>query len=132
MVTGATSYNVYRETSPISSEVGLTPIATPASASWTDFVSANGTYWYAVVASNSSCDSPVSNSVNVTAAIPPAANPPGSGNSNGNPNNNPNSQNATNPALVYIILVAIIGAAAVVAAIIVIKRRHRPRMRVPL
>jgi len=69
---GAASYKVYRATSNITTVSGLTPIAT-CNVNWAqDLVTTNGTYWYAVVATNASGDSLPSNCVNVTVGIPPA------------------------------------------------------------
>jgi hypothetical protein len=73
-VYGATYYKVYRALSNISTVSGLTPIYAGTTNWTTDTLNANGTYWYAVVASNSSGDSVPSNSVNVSVQIPPAGN----------------------------------------------------------
>jgi len=72
-VAGATSYKVYRNTTQITSTVGQTVIGTTnmnAAANYTDTsMSASGTYWYAVVASNASGDSALSNSVSVSVVL---------------------------------------------------------------
>ena len=70
-VTGAASYKVYRNSSAITDVTGLTPIATPSVNYTTDSLAASGTYWYAVVATNASGDSVVSNSQSVVVAISP-------------------------------------------------------------
>jgi len=48
----ATTYFVYRETDPITSAVGLTPIATTSALNYQDIVTSDDTYYYAVVGGN--------------------------------------------------------------------------------
>jgi hypothetical protein len=83
-VAGATSYSVYRSTSPISSVSGLTAIAMGVTGTtYTDTLSANGTYYYVVVAVNSAGSSAISNCVSCTVAIPPSGSNSGAGNTPG-------------------------------------------------
>ena len=71
---GASWYFVYRETQPIKWVVGLVPIARIVTGrSFADKVTANGTWFYAVVAGNAYYNSTVSNCVAVVVAIPPAS-----------------------------------------------------------
>ncbi|HUX98240.1 MAG TPA: hypothetical protein VMV49_01685 [Candidatus Deferrimicrobium sp.] len=69
----ATFYYVYRNTSFISSVAGLTPLTTSNTNTYQDIILLNGTYFYAVLGSNSTWNSTLSNCVNVTVTIPPAA-----------------------------------------------------------
>ncbi len=64
IVSGASSYKVYRNTSKILSIGSLTPIGTPTSNKYMDNDTSRivGIYWYAVVATNGSGDSGLSNS----------------------------------------------------------------------
>ncbi len=68
-VTGATKYYIYRDTVPINDVSGLTPIATENDSDYTDFVSTNGIYHYAIVATNNEENSSISNCENVTVNI---------------------------------------------------------------
>ncbi len=63
-VNGATSYKVYRNATEILDVSGWTPVGTPTTTKYVDnsIVDA-GTYWYAVVATNTSGDSGLSNSL---------------------------------------------------------------------
>ncbi|MHA1733196.1 MAG: hypothetical protein ACTSU5_14710 [Promethearchaeota archaeon] len=70
-VAGANTYNVYRDTSPVTSPIGLTPINTTTSSECVDKVTTNGTYYYAVLAINGSGTSELSASQAVQVAIPP-------------------------------------------------------------
>lgn len=77
---GATSYTVYRATTAITGVNNLTPIASNLiDTTYTDVVGVNGTYYYVVVAHNQAGDSPISNCVGVTVAIPPPVLPPTGG-----------------------------------------------------
>jgi len=67
----ASLYYVYRETSPITTVDGLTPIANRSYSSYYDQISENGTYYYAIVANNGIINSSVSNCENVTCSISP-------------------------------------------------------------
>ncbi len=68
-VTNAIIYYVYRNTSFITSVVGLTPIDTVTTSNYTGRISINGTYYYAIVAGNALGNSSISNCENVTVAI---------------------------------------------------------------
>ncbi len=54
-------YYVYRDTAYITSTIGLSPIAVVAETSYTDVVTQNGTFYYAIVAGNEIGNSSVSN-----------------------------------------------------------------------
>lgn len=58
---GAVSYQIYRDISYISTVYGLTPIATVSSISYIDDITATGTYFYTVLASNDYGRSSLSN-----------------------------------------------------------------------
>lgn len=72
---GATSYQVYRSSSPITSTAGATLVATLSTTSFVDVVVANGTWYYAIVARNTAGSSPLSNQQQVTVTIPAAGTP---------------------------------------------------------
>jgi parallel beta-helix repeat protein len=74
-VTGATSYNVYRSSSNITSVGSLTPITTTTNITYQNKELGNGTYYYVVTAVNASGESTISNCVCVTVSIPPITNP---------------------------------------------------------
>ncbi len=67
----ATLYYIYRETSPITTIDGLTPIANSTYSGYYDQISENGTYYYVIVANNGAVNSSVSNCENVTCSIIP-------------------------------------------------------------
>jgi surface protein len=70
-VEGATSYRIYRSTSPITDVDGLTAIVTGLFVTtYIDTVLTNGTYYYVVVASNNELDFPLSNCESVVVDIP--------------------------------------------------------------
>jgi len=72
-VSGANSYNIYRDTKNITSVSGLIPIATGISGtSYTDNVYTNGTFYYVVVAVNGGGTSPLSNCSSVVVSLPPS------------------------------------------------------------
>jgi hypothetical protein len=73
-VDGATSYYVYRETTTITSTSGLIPIAHPTISTYQDLGLLNGTYHYAIVATNASGNSSLSNIRTITVALPPPPN----------------------------------------------------------
>lgn len=78
-VPGATNYAIYRHGSPITpaNVGGLTPVhQTTGATTVQDAISTNGTYYYAVVATNASGTSDPSTSQAVTVAIPPPPPPP--------------------------------------------------------
>jgi hypothetical protein len=56
-VTGALWYNIYRSTSPITSVSGLTRLTNVTALTYTDTLSTHGTYYYAVIAVNSTTQS---------------------------------------------------------------------------
>jgi hypothetical protein len=63
---------------------GLTAIATGVTdTTYKDTLSANGTYYYVVVAVNSAGSSTISNCVSCTVAIPPSGSSSGTGNTPG-------------------------------------------------
>jgi len=69
-VNNATSYTAYRDNSSISTISGsVQSIGTVAGLNYTDTLSASGTYYYAVVASNAGGDSGVSNCISITVTI---------------------------------------------------------------
>ncbi|MHA1652226.1 MAG: right-handed parallel beta-helix repeat-containing protein [Candidatus Helarchaeota archaeon] len=69
-VGNADRYYIYRETSYIDTVEGLTPIAVVTGSSYTDTLTANGIYYYIVVASDGWVNSTISNCENVTVLIP--------------------------------------------------------------
>ncbi len=69
-VTWATSYYVYRDTSPITSIIGLSPIQNVTNTIWNDTISINGQYYYAVVAGNATHNSSLSNCESVLVQLP--------------------------------------------------------------
>jgi hypothetical protein len=71
-VNGATRYYLYRDSTTITTTAGLTPIANITTNTYQDFGLVNGTYHYAVIASNTSGNSTISNIRTVTVAIPPS------------------------------------------------------------
>ncbi|NVM55016.1 MAG: hypothetical protein HWN66_15025, partial [Candidatus Helarchaeota archaeon] len=72
-VVGATTYYVFRDTSNITSVVGLTPIASVSESNYTDTLVTNGIYYYVIVAGDAWANGSISNCENVTVAIPPSA-----------------------------------------------------------
>jgi hypothetical protein len=70
-IPNATTYLIYRSTSFITNLTGLTPVGTPTSPTYTDNIAAFGlgTYYYAVVASNASSNSSMSNCQGVVTLI---------------------------------------------------------------
>lgn len=73
-VAGALRYEVYRDTSLITSINGMTPIATIyGDSNYTDSILNSGTYYYVVIAENGTGQSPISNCENVTVILPPNA-----------------------------------------------------------
>ncbi|MHA1871036.1 MAG: hypothetical protein ACTSXF_08805, partial [Promethearchaeota archaeon] len=71
-VDGATGYYIFRNNAPINDTnvASLTPINNTSSTNYTDTVSAIGTYYYAIMAYNSSGNSSVSNNVSVSVVTP--------------------------------------------------------------
>jgi len=66
----ATSYLIYRNTSFISSVNSLTPIDTSTESNYIDSVPANDIYYYAIIATDGSIVSSISNCENVTVSMP--------------------------------------------------------------
>lgn len=66
---GALQYYVYRDTSTISSVSGLTPISQITSSAYTETLSLDGTYYYAIVAENYLGNSSVSNSESIEVSL---------------------------------------------------------------
>ena len=72
-VVGATSYYIYRSTSPITSVEGMIPIATVFESSFQDgFYKSSGMHFYVTVAATPVWNSSISNCVNVTVVRPAA------------------------------------------------------------
>jgi len=69
-VDGATSYNVYRDTSLITDISGMTPIATPTSSQYNDNGLNEGTYYYVITAENANEETPISNCESVLVDLP--------------------------------------------------------------
>ena len=69
-IIGATTYYVYRHTSSFSDVSGLTPIAEIGGTAYYDTLTANGTYYYRVIASDGTMNSSISNEVSVIVEIP--------------------------------------------------------------
>jgi hypothetical protein len=70
-ITGATKYYVYRHTSSFSNVIGLTPISEPVSSAYLDTITANGTYYYRIIATNGTHNTSLSNEKSVVVQIPP-------------------------------------------------------------
>lgn len=68
-VDDAGAYYVFRNASLINSTAGLVPIAIVLTSEYQEVLTANGTYYYAVMASNNGGNSSLSNNVNVTLTI---------------------------------------------------------------
>jgi surface protein len=69
-VEGATTYRIYRSTSPITDVSGLTAIITGLTdTTYQDTVLSNNTYYYVVIATNAGGDSPISNCESVVVAL---------------------------------------------------------------
>ncbi|HUX98003.1 MAG TPA: SBBP repeat-containing protein [Candidatus Deferrimicrobium sp.] len=66
----ATVYYIYRSMSKISGVYGLNPEASTNTTTYIDYLSANGKYYYVVVAGNVAGNSSISNCENVTVGIP--------------------------------------------------------------
>ena len=69
-VAGATSYQVFRDTTQITSLSEMEPMAEPSNPYYTDTLNTPGTYYYVVVAMNYSAYSFISNNVYVTTSVP--------------------------------------------------------------
>ncbi|NVM31033.1 MAG: hypothetical protein HWN65_19485 [Candidatus Helarchaeota archaeon] len=114
-VMGAITYYIYRNTSFITSVIGLTPIATVITSNYTDRISINGTYYYVIVAGNILGNSSLSNCKNVTVAISSGDVPPG-----------------FDPFMIILIII-IIGAIAVSSiAIYTYRRKSKPEDYFPI
>ncbi|MFX1295498.1 MAG: FG-GAP-like repeat-containing protein [Promethearchaeota archaeon] len=74
-VVETTTYYVYRDTLNITSVAGLTPIAVISESNYTDNISNNGIYYYAIIAGNIWANSSISNCESVTVDIPPEKKP---------------------------------------------------------
>ncbi len=70
-VVGATSYNVYRDSSIINDLTDLVPIGNSTSTPYNDYGLSNGTYYYVIVATRGSLFSPISNCESVQVEISP-------------------------------------------------------------
>lgn len=81
-VIGATDYYIFRDNVTINSTLGLTPIDSVAQTFYPDSVPINGTFFYVIVAYNSTGSSPISNCENVTVDLTPP-------NGNGEPDEPP-------------------------------------------
>ncbi|MFX0101605.1 MAG: caspase family protein, partial [Candidatus Hodarchaeota archaeon] len=69
---GATSYDLYRNTTTITTTVGLTPIYSGSSTSYYQTGLGIGEYFYALVAKNASGSSELSDSVSINCSVPSA------------------------------------------------------------
>ncbi len=76
-ISGATEYLVYRSSAPITSVAGLTPITTTTDLTYTDQLTSSGTYYYTIVASTPTGDTPLAESVNITYTAPRSFGIPG-------------------------------------------------------
>ncbi|NVM55244.1 MAG: Ig-like domain-containing protein, partial [Candidatus Helarchaeota archaeon] len=65
---GATTYDIYRDTTPITSVDSMIPIATVSTTTYQDSLFNNGIYFYVIVAGNSLGNSPISNCESVEVA----------------------------------------------------------------
>ena len=72
-IVGATTYYVFRDTSNITSVVGLTPIASVSESNYTDTLTINGIYHYVIVVEDGWANSSISNCEDVTVGIPLSA-----------------------------------------------------------
>jgi hypothetical protein len=113
-VQGASSYTIYRSKSfiiTVNSSVAW--VANATAVTYEDAITANGTYYYVVIATNATCTSGASNCLSVVVAIPPAG------------TNSP-SLSAPNEALVVVIGIAagVAGGVAVAGGLVVRKRRR--------
>ncbi|MFX1358327.1 MAG: ABC transporter substrate-binding protein, partial [Promethearchaeota archaeon] len=70
-VDGATSYNVYRDTSSITDISGMTPITMPISSQYDDNGLPEGTYYYVITGVNAGEETPISNCESVLVDLPP-------------------------------------------------------------
>jgi peptide/nickel transport system substrate-binding protein len=70
-VEGATSYNVYRDTTFITDISGMTPIAQPTSSQYDDNGLNEGTYFYVITGENAGEETPISNCESVLVDLPP-------------------------------------------------------------
>ncbi len=68
-IRSATNYYIYRDTSIITSTANMIPIATTAETSYTENLSTNGDYYYAVIAENDLTNSSLSNCVAISIHI---------------------------------------------------------------
>ncbi len=69
-VNGTTYYYIYRDTSPITSITGKTPIARVMLSEYQDTVPGDGTYHYVIVAGNPGGNTSISNCQNVVVELP--------------------------------------------------------------
>lgn len=70
-VEGATSYNIYRDSSNIDYISSLVAIGSTTSLTYTDYGLSNGTYYYVIVATRDSMVSPISNCEAILVEISP-------------------------------------------------------------
>jgi len=71
-VPGATIYYVYQSSTPITTVENISAVSSTNMSEYVDTILANGTYYYTIVAGNSSGNGTRSNVENVTVALPPA------------------------------------------------------------
>ena len=69
-VPGTNRYLVFRDTSPISSVAGMTPIASIIPSEYIDSVQQSGSYHYVIVATDFDTNSTTSNGANVVVSLP--------------------------------------------------------------
>ncbi|MHA1394809.1 MAG: hypothetical protein ACTSRZ_14995, partial [Promethearchaeota archaeon] len=72
-VSGATMYHLFRDTSPITDVSGMTPIYSGSNSQYDEVNIAPNTYYYAVIADNSTANSSLSNIESVTVQYPTIA-----------------------------------------------------------
>ncbi|NHI93951.1 MAG: hypothetical protein EAX96_15790 [Candidatus Lokiarchaeota archaeon] len=74
IINDSTSYYIYRDINPITSTNSLTPIAKVTYSNYTDTISTSGTYFYAIIAGNSTLNGTISNCrsvfIQMTTSIP--------------------------------------------------------------
>ena len=130
-VTGAVSYNVYRDTSNITSVGMLTPIGSPTGTTYQDTLALNGTYYYAITAMNGSGESPISNCESILVAIPsiPANTTSTTTSSTTNSTTNTSTNNSSKPSssniASYPLDLFVIMSAIGIAALLMIMKKKR-------
>ncbi len=75
-VVGATSYEIYRDSSTINDITDLVPIGNSTSSTYIDYGLSNGTYYYVIVSTRENLISPISNCESVEVEISPESEDP--------------------------------------------------------